>query len=113
VPIPVQTSPPSAGRMAAMADREPFSDFRCSVEVCDRPASVKGLCLSHYDRMRRTGSTGTTAIEPRMKALSCAVAGCTKRVQAKGYCKAHYDRWVRYGSAGDSLVGELRKQPRA
>lgn len=37
----------------------------CSVDGCDRPALVKGLCNMHYRRKRRLGTTGGP--EPRAK----------------------------------------------
>lgn len=29
----------------------------CSVKSCDNPVSAKGMCVAHYDRMRRRGTT--------------------------------------------------------
>lgn len=41
----------------------PYSNYYpCSIEGCDRPRKNRGMCGTHFMRVRRTGSTGTAEI---------------------------------------------------
>ena len=76
----------------------------CSVEGCDRPHQAKGLCDTHYSRLRKTGTTDRL---PRV----CGVVGCARPYQAKGFCGRHYDRWLRTGDPGSADL-DAPREPR-
>lgn len=82
-----------------------MADAICSVEGCGRAPWTKDLCLSHYNRLRRTGSV--SAGEPirqrgqRTKGpvgQACSVADCGRPAKTKGLCPTHYQRLQRTGS---------------
>lgn len=75
----------------------PGSGGVCGVEDCPLSQYGQGLCKTHWQRKRRTGSTETTRFKPR----TCAIADCTERHMGRGWCRLHYERWVRNG---DPLV---------
>jgi hypothetical protein len=64
----------------------------CHIDDCERPQYCKGLCRSHYYRLRRYGdpTSGTSYKDPRVE---CAAEGCYAEAMvkgpAKGYCHNH------------------------
>ena len=85
----------------------------CRVELCDRPAYVKGLCKGHYYRLQTTGSPGETAVAPRtpprrafqIVRIACSVDGCERIAHSLGYCEMHYGRFRKHGHPGP--VGKM------
>jgi hypothetical protein len=67
----------------------------CTIEDCDRPLYVKGMCRHHYRRANRYGDP--LHVRPVKR---CAVEGCVKPYLAGGYCEMHYARLRTTGSAG-------------
>lgn len=69
----------------------------CSVSWCDKKVAARGLCNSHYRRMRKGADLeapwGPTAkrTTPRLVRF-CAVDWCDRLLYAKGLCKEHYRR---------------------
>lgn len=78
----------------------------CSIDSCGRAVQAKGLCVTHYARMRRHGSPNTP---PREKAVGCSVSGCDGAHRAKGLCFKHYRRAKTHG---DPLTVLTRKRVR-
>ena len=60
-------------------------DTSCSVADCIKPAKSKGLCMTHYQRLRRTGTTD----EPE-RAASCLIDGCDLPARTREMCSKHY-----------------------
>ena len=81
----------------------------CSVSGCLRDARSKGLCISHYMRKRRYGSTDG---QPPKRATRfpgrCSVPECARKAWCKGLCPLHYGRKWRHGDTDD-----LRSKPSA
>lgn len=70
----------------------------CSVEGCEKASWARGLCSTHYSRVRRNGT-----LEKIRKRGICSIDDCKKPHYGHGYCNMHYARWRKYG---DPLVGE-------
>jgi hypothetical protein len=81
---------------------------KCTVTGCDRPtrSATADLCNAHYFRVRRTGSTGDSAIWDRAK-RTCSVEGCNRRHDAEGLCFTHIRR-LRKGGSVDYTREPLR-----
>lgn len=71
----------------------------CSVDTCERPAVTRGLCVSHYSRLRKTGDIrpDVPVGSPQKIWATCQVDGCEKKTYAKGMCQMHYARLKRNG----------------
>lgn len=68
----------------------------CSVDGCERPAKAKGLCNTHYERLRLRWSTDDPV---RINTgQTCRVSQCAESAYQKGLCCKHYLRLRRYGS---------------
>src|SRR4051794_25277520 len=80
----------------------------CSQEGCERPVDCRGLCQTHYTRLRfasrictvdgceRTqkakGLCGWHYKERRLAGRTCSVEGCGGAEFAVGLCGLHYNR---------------------
>ena len=72
----------------------------CSVEGCERGGYItRGLCKTHYARLRRTGNPGCAELQHVVSVSGkvCSVASCDSPVDCKGLCRAHYKRLRKYG----------------
>jgi hypothetical protein len=68
------------------------NDIPCKVEGCPRIGVVaKGLCATHYQRLRRTGRLDTV-YRNHEQSPWCTIDGCDRPLEAKGLCSMHYDR---------------------
>lgn len=66
----------------------------CAIEGCDsQQRLVRGWCLNHYRRWRRTGDPLGAQITRGV----CSIDGCENPSQARGWCKIHHQRWMRNG----------------
>lgn len=69
----------------------------CSVPGCDRPNCARGVCNTHYKRLRKGQD-----LEPPIAVNSyytdelCMVEGCDERRRRRGWCHNHYQTWYRY-----------------
>lgn len=77
---------------------------RCYATGCDRVSSKNGLCLKHYNRLRRLGvlETGRPDRLPNLSQIKCHVDGCGKNAMALNMCPNHYRKFRKYG---DPLLG--------
>jgi hypothetical protein len=76
----------------------------CSVETCDRPSRAKGMCATHYTRVR----LGIPLDAPIKTGRStCTVDGCDKFVAGHGLCSRHYRRH----RDGSPMEGDRRFKP--
>lgn len=75
----------------------------CTVPGCDRMGPYKLYCTMHYQRMKKTGSTGPAESERvygEPITAQCEVDGCEKTVRSRNspYCETHYYRLRRNGT---------------
>lgn len=64
---------------------------------CSKPTHAKGLCLAHYNRLRRHGNPlGGRPTRPSI----CSHRECSEPHYAKGYCHIHWKR-IREGISLD------------
>lgn len=82
-----------------------MANATCSIDGCDRQHMAKGLCGTHYMRLRRTGGTADPKPSTGRDRGACAVEGCDGTDYRRGWCHKHYERVKRYG---DPLT--LRRQ---
>lgn len=85
----------------------------CSVSGCPKPVRARGLCDSHYSRLRKSGgldrkcrgcgseipvtvANGVRYCSDECRPL-CGIDGCQERVKASGLCDAHYKRVEKNG----------------
>lgn len=82
------------------------STRRCSVDECTRPHFGKGLCNTHYYRLRRNGTLALKtpaelAASRAQQSEVCAVDACERiahrRVGGEHVCKMHARRFQRHG----------------
>ncbi len=72
---------------------------KCQVEMCLGEVAAKGLCGTHYRRMRLYGDPGKVKQQHVMgMSKYCQAGGCSKKAIAKGLCPAHYKRMRLYGN---------------
>ncbi len=78
----------------------------CSIDGCQRSARTKGLCPGHYERLRTTGSTGTTALRTRRSPVPhlCSLDGCDRPYKTGGLCETHYWRLLKHGVPGPAAI---------
>lgn len=85
--------------------------IKCEVPTCKREAQTKrygNLCLLHYKRKHKTGTTRQTYRVRLARDLKCR--HCDKKVGktgAKGLCNRHYQMWRNHN--GDALYFDKKK----
>jgi hypothetical protein len=70
----------------------------CSEPDCGNRVVARGLCMKHYKRTRRHGSTAPTRMSNQGK--DCSVDGCPSPAYVKGLCEMHYERVRQHGEPG-------------
>lgn len=75
----------------------------CSVTTCDRAVRTRGLCNTHYQRLKTAGDPQEDKpIRGRRPNVApgaeCAVDGCGREPDSRGWCTKHYSRWKRTGN---------------
>lgn len=71
----------------------------CPIDDCGCDISALGMCISHYERLRRFGDP--RAGRPLLGIVAkCAIEECEKptRTRSSRYCNVHYHRMWRKGS---------------
>jgi hypothetical protein len=66
---------------------------------CERPVYVRGLCIAHYEKLRKYGN----ALEPSHARTIKPCTECGQPAVAKELCRPHYDRLRRTGVRGGVL----------
>lgn len=72
-----------------------MSDKPCSVEGCELVSIARGLCWTHYSRLRKKGTTDSPTFPNKGKV--CAAEGCDLAARAWGFCNMHYLRLKHHG----------------
>lgn len=69
----------------------------CAAQGCDRPASTRTWCRSHYKRWHASGDVQSdTQFKKKLTTTkNCITPNCGKRVKARNLCSLHYDAWLR------------------
>jgi hypothetical protein len=67
---------------------------RGDCRICGIRAVAHGLCMTHYQRLRRYGTTG---LAREGRPVVCSVEDCGRPIAGRGWCKRHYVRWQRHG----------------
>lgn len=68
----------------------------CSVEGCSSTVTAKGMCQTHYLRMKN-GVALDAPPPARNKGATCSVDGCEADAYCRGMCGLHYGRASVYG----------------
>lgn len=78
----------------------PYTNYYpCSVEGCEKPIRLRGLCGMHEARLRRHGDLNFVTPAGRFaKNPICTIGECDKPHVAKGMCQMHYRRAKLYGN---------------
>ena len=82
----------------------------CSVSTCSKFAAGRGLCMTHYRRLLRTGDVkpNVPIAEPFNKPF-CKIDGCERKAHPHQFCAMHLRRFQRYG---DPLIADHEKVAR-
>lgn len=83
----------------------------CTVESCDRKLMARGLCATHYQRIRLTGELRPEipiGAKPEPVFKSCSIPECDSKSFGRGWCSKHYSRWQKHG---DPMVEPVRFGP--
>lgn len=71
----------------------------CSINGCTNPRKTRGLCNTHYQRLRRLGDAeAPLKVAGKYHGQLCAIEACGRPAQKRGWCKLHYNRVRRTGS---------------
>lgn len=70
--------------------------FNCTVSDCHNPHLAKGLCNTHYRRLRKTGKLTIDNLPP-IKNRGCKVSKCNNKHDSLGYCNKHAYYIRKYG----------------
>lgn len=71
----------------------------CTVPDCERQQQAKGLCSTHYQRLRKGVPLDAPMRKSRVPS-PCSVEECINQSWARGFCPMHYFRWRTRGDAG-------------
>ncbi|MDP4501044.1 endonuclease domain-containing protein [Nonomuraea turcica] len=74
-----------------------MTERTCSEEDCTKPLKARGLCDTHYARLRRAGL-------PERPIRVCGVDGCGRKHNTAGYCYTHYVRLKNTGTVGSAQI---------
>lgn len=69
----------------------------CHIDTCEKPTRSRGLCESHYRRLRLYGDPLHAPRTPG----TCTVDGCDARIKDSGLCPKHRSRLARHGTTDD------------
>jgi hypothetical protein len=91
---------------------EPHGPVCAVCAVCGKPATARGLCLSHYRKARRLAGVKPA---PRAERPRCGEPGCDRDAIEGGYCHKHYQA-AKYGAmmgpAAQAEVAAFLQGPR-
>lgn len=82
--------------------RRPCAIVGCG-DVAGMPGTAKGMCYTHYGRLRRNGDP----LVVKRKRNTCSIGGCDLRCVGHGWCSKHWTRWSRHGSPTARMPGEV------
>lgn len=87
-----------------MADPKPI----CSVDECGKEVAARGVCDTHYRRLKKHGDPLKKTARVVAGIRPCSIVGCDGATgvpgTARGLCASHYNRWQRHG---DPLAGGI------
>lgn len=91
------------GTVIGSRRRTPTGD--CSIASCDRPASKRTWCDTHYNRWVTSGSPNEQlpVRAPYSEPEACSVSSCDLPAAVRGRCQAHEARFRRHGDVQEHL----------
>ena len=80
----------------------------CTVEGCGKGGKiVRGMCMTHYQRWKRHGDTGSEIpIRRHAPDSGCSIPGCERPHYGHDLCQKHYRRQRLHGDADTLLIGQ-------
>lgn len=78
----------------------------CTIPICSKPTVAKGLCMKHYRRQLRHGTTELHL----QKDQPCSVEGCHHKLVSADYCANHFRRLKLYGNPLYEAYGKAKGQ---
>lgn len=63
---------------------------------CGKPVAGRGVCNTHYQRLRKHGSP-LVSLYQTDKGHLCAIEDCERAAERRGWCRMHYARFERHG----------------
>jgi 5-methylcytosine-specific restriction endonuclease McrA len=70
---------------------------RCSVDDCTQKVVGRGLCSTHYTRLRKNGTLNTVRVFVENAGRVCSIEDCARPAFCRGWCTLHYGRWRKHG----------------
>jgi hypothetical protein len=74
----------------------------CAEDGCEGASRSLGLCLKHYTRLHRNGTTDL--LNRKTQPETCTIEGCEKPTRYHGWCRMHAARWERHGDTAVVIV---------
>lgn len=71
---------------------------KCTLDGCERPFCARGLCRTHYMRVRRHGTAGPAEIAVYAGPVVCPIFECKRPSESLALCATHYQRLRLTGS---------------
>lgn len=81
----------------------------CSVDGCSKRLEARGLCGTHYMRLKRTGVVGEASLKINMGFKGCSIPECSGTHIAKTLCQKHYTIYDTYGLSIEQIALLPRK----
>lgn len=75
----------------------------CVIEGCEQFRHAKGLCGTHYERMRKWGDPSVRkkgAPQGRVAVVRCGITWCHREMSKRGLCHTHYHNWKKRDNKG-------------
>ena len=72
-------------------------DSICSIDGCDKKHLSRGLCSTHYERLRNNGTTEIVSDRSPQRGKQCSGPDCYRPAESRGLCNAHYEQKRRTG----------------
>jgi hypothetical protein len=87
----------------------------CEIPNCEKYTVARGMCMGHYRRVLRNGTTDLKGKRKKHTVESipqkhCSINGCKRRHYGKGFCMTHLNRFNRYGEIVNPEIRLNKKQ---
>jgi HNH endonuclease/helix-turn-helix protein len=82
-----------------------MADGTCSVPGCERKRGGRGLCDSHYVRLKNDGDVHADVPIRDYRTATCSVFNCGRKHYGRGLCQMHWSRARRTGDIYPAVAG--------